>query len=87
MALNKILPHRIGAVMQTPTEDDYKLANKNQDDAIAELVDTVLRERPEGPGAGYSKLVYKTAWNLVEVFKAADAGLQLLTVTMTSAPS
>jgi hypothetical protein len=62
-----------GAVMPMPTEDDYKLANKNQEDAIAELVDVVLREPPEGPGAGYSKLVYKTAWNLVEVFKAADA--------------
>lgn len=59
--------------MPMPTKGDYDLANKSQEDAISQLVDTVLRERQEAQGAGYSELVYKTAWNLVKVFKAADA--------------
>jgi hypothetical protein len=57
--------------MPMPTNDDYKLVNKNQDDAIAELVDAVVgQEAPRGP---YGELVYKAAWSLVKVFKAADA--------------
>jgi hypothetical protein len=59
--------------MPMPTEDDYKLANKNQDDAIAELVDTVLRERPEGRPTRYSDPVYKAAWKVTEACKALEA--------------
>ncbi len=46
--------------MPMPTEDDYELVNKNQDAAIAELVDAVVgREVPRAP---YGELVYEAAW-------------------------
>jgi hypothetical protein len=59
--------------MPMPTEDDYKLVNKNQDEAIAKLVDVVLRERQQVVGAKYSEPVYKAAWKLVEACKALEA--------------
>jgi hypothetical protein len=59
--------------MPMPTSDDYKLVNKNQDDAIAELVDAVLREPQEGQRTKYSKPVYEAALKLVEACKALDA--------------
>jgi hypothetical protein len=60
--------------MPMPTGDDYKLVNKNQDDAIAELVDAVLREHPEGRPTRYSDPVYKAAWKVAEACKALEAG-------------
>ena len=57
--------------MPLPTDEDYKLVNKNQDDAIAELVDAVVgREVPRAP---YGELVYKAALKLVDACKALDA--------------
>jgi hypothetical protein len=56
--------------MPMPTEDDYKLVNKNQDDAIAELADAVLREHPEGRPARYNGPVYKAAWKVTEACQA-----------------
>jgi hypothetical protein len=59
--------------MPMPTEDDYKLVNKNHDDAIAELADAVLREHPEGRPTRYSDLVYKATWKVAEACKALEA--------------
>jgi hypothetical protein len=59
--------------MPMPTKDDYKLVNKNQDDAIAELVDAVLSDRQEGRCAEYNKPVYKAAWKVTHACKALDA--------------
>ena len=59
--------------MPLPTEDDYKLAAKQQDDTIAALVDVVSREQREATSTDYSKPVYQAAWKLVEAFKAAEA--------------
>jgi len=57
--------------MPMPTNNDYKRVNKNQDDAIAELVDAVVgREVPRAP---YGDLVYKAALKLVDACKALDA--------------
>jgi hypothetical protein len=55
--------------MPMPTGDDYKLINKNQDDAIAELVDAVLREHPEGRPTRYNGPIYKAAWKVAEPAK------------------
>ena len=56
--------------MPMPTEDDYKLVNKNQDDAIAELVDVVLREHPEGRPTRYNGAIYQAAWKVTEACQA-----------------
>jgi hypothetical protein len=54
-----------------PTRNDYKLVNKNQDDAIAQLVDAVVgREVPRAP---YGELVYKAAGKLVDACEALYA--------------
>jgi hypothetical protein len=55
-----------------PTGDDYKLVNKNQDDAIAELVDAVLREHPEGRPTRYNGPVYQAAWKVAKACKALE---------------
>jgi hypothetical protein len=57
--------------MPMPINDDYKLVNRNQDDAIAELVDAVVGR--EVPSAPYGELVYKAAWKLAESCKALEA--------------
>jgi hypothetical protein len=59
--------------MPMPTEDDYKRANKNQDDAIAELVEAVLRERQEVVGTKHGGPVYKAAWKLVKACNTLEA--------------
>lgn len=56
--------------MPMPTKDDYDLVNKNQDEAIAELIDVVLREHPQGTRGDFSKSVYQAAWKLVEACTA-----------------
>jgi hypothetical protein len=42
--------------MPMPTEDDYKRVQKKQEDALAGLVDTVLRERQDRPGLDTASL-------------------------------
>jgi hypothetical protein len=59
--------------MPMPIDDDYKLVNKSQDDAIAELVDAVLREHPEERPTRYNGPVYKAAWKVAEACKALEA--------------
>ena len=59
--------------MPMPTNDDYSRVNKNQDDAIANLVDLVLGEHQESPPKRYSDLVYKAAWKVAESCKELDA--------------
>jgi hypothetical protein len=57
--------------MPMPTNDDYKLVTKNQDDAIAELVDAAVgRELPRAP---YGELIYKAAWKLAKACQALEA--------------
>ena len=56
--------------MPMPREDDYKLVNKNQDDAIAELVDAVLGGRREVRSKKYGELVYKAAWKVTDACQA-----------------
>ena len=59
--------------MSFPTGTDDKLANKNQDDAIATLVATVLSE-PKNEGVPrYTEAVYKAAWKIVEACQAVQA--------------
>ncbi len=50
--------------MPTPTTEDFDRVNKDQDDAIAELVDLVLHDSG-GTGRRYSDAVYDLVWNLV----------------------
>jgi len=59
--------------MPMPTEDDYKLVNKNHDDAIADLVDAVLCDHQEVRPVRYSDPVYKAAWKVAEACKALEA--------------
>jgi hypothetical protein len=58
--------------MPMPTKDDYELVNKNHDGAIAELIDVVLREHPQGTRENFGKPVYQAAWKLVEACKALE---------------
>jgi hypothetical protein len=57
--------------MPMPTNDNYKLVNKNQDDAIAGLVDAVVgRELPRAP---YGEHVYKAARKVADACQALKA--------------
>jgi hypothetical protein len=59
--------------MPLPTEDDYKLVNKNLDDAIDSLIDaasSIFKEKEDGE---YSKRTYGLVWKLVEAGNAVNA--------------
>jgi hypothetical protein len=59
--------------MPLPTEDDYKLVDKNLDDAIASLTDAVTSGIEEKEEGGYSKRTYELVWKLVEAGNAVKA--------------
>ena len=50
--------------MPLPTEEEFLLVNKNQDDTIADLVDAVMQHPPDADGR-YSQPVYEATWKLV----------------------
>jgi hypothetical protein len=57
--------------MPLPTEEEFLLVNKNQDDTIADLVDAVMQHPPDADGR-YSQPVYEATWKLVEACKTLE---------------
>jgi hypothetical protein len=59
--------------MPLPTEDDYMLADKSLDDAIANLLGAAAPEVDDKIKEVFSERVYEFAWKLVEAGNAVKA--------------
>jgi hypothetical protein len=59
--------------MPLPTEDDYKLADKNLDDAIANLMEAARPGIDDKKEGGFSERVYGFVGKLVEAGNAVKA--------------